>query len=143
MTATPRSRHPERGSSALSLVLLTPAMLAVMALAVFAGRLAGAEQDVVSAAHDAARAASVRQYPDAAVVDARAAAERTLGDRGVSCTAMSVSVDTSAFRPDGSVVVAVSCTIDNRDLLGLGMPGTRTVEATATAVIDRYRGGTP
>lgn len=136
-------RRSERGSTSLSVVLLTPAMLAVLGLAVFAGRLAGAEQDVVSAAHDAARAASMRQYPDAAAADAQAAASRTLETRGVSCAALSVQIDTSAFRPDGSVAVTVSCTIDNSDLLGIGMPGTRTVDASATAVIDRYRGGEP
>ena len=48
----------ERGSAGLSVVLLTPVILALMAFAVLAGRIGTADQDVVSAAQAAARAAS-------------------------------------------------------------------------------------
>ena len=63
----------ERGSAGLSVVLLTPVILALMAFAVLAGRIGTADQDVVSAAQAAARAASLRQG-DAADADAWRAA---------------------------------------------------------------------
>ncbi len=134
-------RHGERGSTAMSVVLLTPMMLVLLAFAVYAGRLSTIRQDVVSAAQDAARAASVRQNVGAASADATAAATSTLKDRGTSCASLSVNVATSGLAPGSPVTVEVSCTLDNGDISGFGMPGSRTVTSSSTFTIDRFRGG--
>ena len=60
----------DRGSAGISVVLLTPVVLALLAFAVLAGRVGTARQDVVSAAQAAARAASLRQPGPAAEADA-------------------------------------------------------------------------
>ena len=45
----------------------------------------------------------------------------------------------SAFA-GGTVTVTVECTASMADVTLLGVPGTRTFTATATEVIDTYRG---
>ena len=52
-----------------------------------------------------------------------------------------VSVDTTALRPGGQVLVRVSCTARLSDLALLGVPGSRTFTATSVEVVDRWRGG--
>ena len=45
-----------------------------------------------------------------------------------------------------SVTVTVGCTVDLHDLALPGLPGTKTLSSTYTAVLDTYRsaaGGTP
>lgn len=131
----------DRGSTALSIVLLTPMMVTLLAFAIFAGRLSTTEQEVISASHDAARAASLRQYPAAASADGRAAAEASLGSRGVSCASLTVKVDSAGVTDRSSVTATVTCIVNNSDLSGVGMPGTRTITAESTVVVDDYRGG--
>jgi hypothetical protein len=52
---------------------------------------------------------------------------------------MDVTVDTGAFRPGGRVTAAVSCTADLSAMVLAGLPGTATVQATATAPLETYR----
>ncbi len=131
----------DRGSTSLSVVLLTPMMATLLVFAVFAGRLSSTKQEVISASQDAARAASVRQYPAAAVADGRAAAEATLRRRSVSCASLTVAVDAAGLVDRSEVSATVTCVMNNSDLAGLGMPGTRTITSTSTVVVDDYRGG--
>jgi hypothetical protein len=98
-----------------------------------------AHQIVADAAGDAARAASVARSSSAAVQAAHQQAAASLAGSGVSCSSMSVSVDTSAWQPGGAVGVTVTCTAQLGDL---GLPvlsGTRTISARAASVIDLYR----
>lgn len=136
-----RRREDERGSTSLSVVLLTPLMVTLLVFAVFAGRLSSTKQEVISASQDAARAASVRQYPAAAIADGRAAAEATLSRRGVSCASLNVSIDAGGVVDRSDVTATVTCVMNNSDLVGLGMPGTRTITFSSTVVVDDYRGG--
>lgn len=128
-----------RGSAVIELTIVTPAVVLVMLLVVLAGRVTLASSDVNAAAADAARAASIRQTGGAARVDAQRTAARSLTDRGVTCRGLDVRTDTSRFRPAGDVRVRVSCTVHLGDLAPLGIPGSRTITATATEVIDRFR----
>jgi hypothetical protein len=52
-------------------------------------------------------------------------------------------VDTSDFRPGGSVRVTVSCTVNVADLPLGGLTANRKVSATAISPIDVYRATTP
>jgi len=135
-----RRRRGDRGSAGLTVVLLTPVVLGLLAFSVLAGRTGTAHQDVVSAAQAAARAVSLRSSAASADRDARAAADATLRAAGVACVSTDVAV-LGAPAPGGDVTVEVACDIRLSDLTDLSLPGTKTVRARATAPIDRYRGG--
>lgn len=128
-----------RGSAVVELTIVTPAIVLVMLLVVLAGRVTLASSDVAAAASDAARAASIRQSGSAARVDAQRTAARSLADRGVTCRGLDVRTDTSRLRPAGHVAVRVSCTVHLADLAPLGIPASRTITATASEVVDRFR----
>lgn len=129
------------GSTSMSVVLLTPMMVLLLAFAVYAGRLSTVRQDVVSASQDAARAASVRQYPAAADADGRAAAEATLAMRDISCASLDITITSGGVADRSSVTATVTCEMNNSDIAGLGMPGTKVVSAVSTVAVDDYRGG--
>ncbi|HLF99347.1 MAG TPA: TadE family protein [Acidimicrobiia bacterium] len=133
-------RRDQRGSAVVELTILTPAMLIVLMFVVATGRIAQASNDVYGAAADAARAASMRQHAVGAEADARATAARSLSDRGVTCHGLRVGVDASRLGPGGTVTVAVTCTVGLHDLGLLGLPGSRSVSATAHEIVDSYRG---
>ena len=137
--AAPGRFRGARGSAGVSVVLLTPVVLALLAFAVLAGRVGTAHQDVVSAAHAAARAASLRQDPGAMVADARTAAETTLRSAGMACGATAVELTTAGT--GGTVTATVSCQVALADLVDLALPGQKTITASASAPVDRYRGG--
>ncbi|OHV23984.1 hypothetical protein BBK14_23680 [Parafrankia soli] len=129
----------ETGSAAVELTLLTPLIVLMLVLVVYAGRGVNAHGQVDSAAHTAARAASIARTPAAAVTAAEQAIAPELTGSG-PCTAVTVEVDTSHFRPGGVARATVVCQLDQSDLAaGLPIPGRRTFTATASAPIDLYR----
>ncbi len=131
----------ENGSLSMELVLVTPALVALMLFVVFAGRLGQASADVTQAAAQAARAASLQAGPGAAAASADAAAAANLNASGVDCADLDVAVDTSQFAPGGTVGVTVACSVALGDLVGAGLPGSRVLSSTSVEVIDTYRGG--
>lgn len=135
-----RGRRGEAGSVSAELAVLTPLMILLLLFVVAAGRLADARAEVDAAAHAAARAASLQRTPGAAVRAAEAVARDTLADRGPSCAAVSVQVDTGRFIPGGSVSVVVSCRVSTEDLTGLALPGAATVSSRGTSPVDSWRG---
>ncbi len=123
---------------------MTPAIVMLIGLGLFAGRTATTRQDVISASRDAARAASVRQFPGPAQGDGRAAAEATLAGRNSSCQPLTVVVDTSDLSPGGTVTATVTCVVRLNDVTGLlGLPGSVTITESSTAIVDAFRGGQP
>lgn len=136
MTAT-----GDAGSSTAETALLTPLLVAVLLLVVLCGRLVSAQIDLQAAASAAARSASLARNEAAARVEADRTARDTLAARAVTCQQVSVSVATGGLRPGGAVTVTVSCTVPLADLALLSVPGSRTVQATATSPIDVWRGG--
>ena len=140
MTGSTASRRaaPCAGIITVELVLLTPLLLALLSLIVGLGRAADARGRLTGAARDAARAASLT----ASAEQSHAAATRTaladLTGAGLACRTPTVSTDTRAWRPGGQVSVTIRCTLDLSDLLVSGLPGRRTLTATATAPLDRF-----
>lgn len=136
------TRHPrsERGSVAVETAIIAPALVALLLLVVFAGRVSQAEAEVRRAASEGARAASLEYFEDAAVTAATGRVAANLQDNGVVCAELTTDVDTSQLIPGGSVSVTVRCIADMADVALLGVPGTRTFVATSIEVIDRYRG---
>ena len=129
----------ERGSAVLEAVIGAPVMILLLVTLIGAGRVANAHQVVDDAAGDAARAASMARTTGGARSAAQQTANASLSGRGVSCTPMAVSVDTSNWKPGGTVGVTLTCTAQLADL---GVPilgGSRTVSARAASVIDLYR----
>lgn len=137
-----RRLRNEQGSAPVELLIMTPVIVMMVGLALFTGRVGTIKQDVISASRDSARAASARQFAGPAAADGEAAANQTLAARNVSCQTLTVSVDTSNLAPGGSVTSTVTCVVDLSDVTSLlGLPGTVTIDATSTAIVDRYRGG--
>lgn len=136
-----RPTRDERGSAAVEMAIIAPALIILLLVVVFAGRVAQANAEVRRAAGEGARAASLAQQPAAADAAARNAVEANLSARGVSCVELHVEVDTSRIAPGGEVSVSVRCVTTMSDLALIGVPGQRTFEARSTEVIDRYRGG--
>ena len=133
----------ERGSAAIELVLLVPALMLLLMFAVAGGRVAIAHGSVQQAAADAARAASIARTTGAAQTTAVAAARATLANQGLTCASTTVTLDTSGFsRPVGtpaSVAATVSCTVELSELSLPGLPD-RVVSATVTSPLDVFRG---
>jgi Flp pilus assembly protein TadG len=121
-------------------VTMTAFLSAFMLLVVFAGRVAQAENDVRTAVHEAARAASLTNTPEAATAEATRVAHANLTTSGLSCAnGTDLTVGVGDFRPGGWVTVTVSCSASFSDLAPLAVPGSRTFTNTATEVIDTYR----
>ena len=137
---TPR-HNDERGAIAAEMAVVMVTFFAgFLLLVVFAGRVAQAENDVRSAAHEAARAATVQATPDAADARAREVAAANLTTSGVACSeGTTVTVGLTDWRPGGWVTVTVTCAASLRDVASLGVPGTQTFTATAVEVIDTFR----
>ena len=130
----------ERGMAVLELVLLAPLFVLLVYVVVGLGRLGLARQHLDAAARDAARAGSLARSAEGALTAATAAATEALGSHNLTCADLGVEVDTGQFRPGGWVRVEVSCRVGMVDLVGLWLPGTRTMTAAGQAVVDTYRG---
>ena len=133
----------DRGSAdALGLALLAPAAIGLAVVIVFLGRGVDSRATVQSAAESAAQAAAQERTPAAAVAAANEVGAAMLVDPA-TCDAPAVLVDTSAFRPGGSVAVTISCTVSPEGLELIGPPRTDEHTATAFAAIDPLRAATP
>ena len=135
-----RTRN-ERGSVSTEMAVVMVSFFAgFLMLVVFAGRVAQAENDVRSAAHQAARAASLTGNPARAESEARRVVDANLVSSGLTCrNGLDVIVGLDQFQPGGWVTVTVSCRAAFSDVASLAVPGTRTFRSTATEVIDTYR----
>lgn len=132
--------RPEHGSVAVEVVLLTPALVALLLLVVLGGRLTGAQARVRHAAASAARAASLRASLTVSETDALAAARADLERAHVDCAGgPSVTIDGS-LEPASRVVVTVRCQVPLRDLGLLGLGGfVHEISATSAQVVDARR----
>ncbi len=129
----------DAGSVSVEMVLLTPVLIVLMLFIVTLGRAGGAYEQVRHAADEAARAASLvsraRMHGVAQLV-----ATADLATNGFNCASTStvVSLDTASSAP--SVTVTVSCSVNQQGTELLGATA-RTITASSTEVIDRYRAG--
>ncbi|MGW5721922.1 TadE/TadG family type IV pilus assembly protein [Amycolatopsis sp. NPDC003865] len=144
MTAVQRRRmvgwwRAERGSVTAEAVLVAPVLVMLLVfVAVVVHRGVDARLRLDDAAHQAARAASLQRTPPAATAAAQATATSALADAGLVCRDATVSTTASAT-PGSTVVVSVRCTVDFGQALVLGVPGSRTLSAEASEVVDIYR----
>jgi Flp pilus assembly protein TadG len=133
----------ERGSATLELAVLAPALLLLLGLVVLAGRVQVAAGGVEHAAMSAAREASLARTVDGARATASSAAARELDGQDIRCDISSITVDTAGFSAplgqSATVSATLTCTVSFADLAIPGLPGSRTLTATATSPIDRFR----
>ena len=131
----------DRGAASTELVLITPVLIVLLFLVVAAGRLTDAKSDVVSAASDAARAASLEGSADAARAAAEDIAEQTLAGEGVECDGgadVQVMFDPE-FGRGATVHAIVTCDVSTGDLALLNLPGVITVTQHSYESIDTHR----
>lgn len=120
-----------------------PAFGLFIAMIILGGRVEIAKQSVEVAAYEAARAASIERTQSEAISSGKSAASRSLNDQGLQCASTSVTVNAAGFNaPLGTtaqVTATVTCKVDVADLAIPGLPGTRTITATASSPVDAYR----
>lgn len=136
-----RARTEERGAvtSEMAVVMVT-FFAGFLMLVVFAGRVAQAENDVRSAAHEAARAATLEGTPQGADTRAREVVSSNLAASGIACAGgVTTNVDVSNFVPGGWVTVTVTCTATFGDVASLNVPGSRDFTARVFEIIDVFR----
>ncbi|WP_262283457.1 TadE/TadG family type IV pilus assembly protein [Micromonospora sp. MA102] len=147
----------DRGSVSIEVAVLAPAFIGLMVLAGVAGRTAVADEAVESAAHDAARAASIARDDRAGRTAATEAAQRQLDWSGLHCAAPpalalsgSLAGAQTSFRDayrgapgvPATVTVTLTCTVSFDDLRAPGLPGVpggKIVSASFTSPLDTYR----
>lgn len=137
----------ERGSLAIELAVIAPILIVgFMLLIVYAGRVTQVQNDLKSAAHSAARAASIRPNEAGAFNAVLANVESNLVFSDLNCqNSASSQVDVVWEETPNDdvglrlVTVRLICRVSLSDFVLLGVPGARTFEVTASEVIDRYR----
>jgi Flp pilus assembly protein TadG len=92
----------DRGSAAVEAAVLAPAVLALIGVAIVGGRIQVSGAAIETAAHDAARAASISRTAAQARTAAHAAADATLTQTGLHCARLTVAVDTAGEVPRSS-----------------------------------------
>lgn len=131
----------DAGSITLEVAILAPALLLLLGLLIFAGRVGVARSAVEHSAAVAARDASMARTADAARVAASDAMLRELGSQ--DCSSASLAVDTTGFAvPLGQpavVQVTVTCVVSIADLAIPGLPGERVLTATFVSPLDAHR----
>jgi Flp pilus assembly protein TadG len=135
-----RLRGSRGDAGPLELVILVPVVLLLFALVVAFGRATTAQQHVQHAAAVGARAAAGAQTAGGGSnVAARVVRDSLAGVGMTECGAPEVS---GTWTPGGRVTVTVTCVVDLGDVTRFGIiPGSRTLTASATEVVDRTRGG--
>jgi hypothetical protein len=133
-----RHRGGDRGSLALELSILAPAVVALLWMMISAGRVAESASKVEGAARDGARAASINHNgrPGEA---AEQAVRNSLVANGVTCAGPPEVSMTSphgeAPQPGDEVLVRVTCKVS---LLWGG--ANAAVSRQGVSMLDRYRG---
>jgi Flp pilus assembly protein TadG len=138
-----RDRPRDAGSASLEVVVLAPVLVLLLGVLVLAGRVALAATSVEQAADEAARSASIARTAGAARRAARDGVTRVLAEQDLRCARVETVVDVSGFGVrvglPAQVRTTVTCVVTLRDLALPGIPGSRTVTATAVSPLDTYR----
>jgi Flp pilus assembly protein TadG len=132
-------KRDERGAMAIEVVILTPALVVAIMLIATGARYVDARGQTNHAAYAAARAASLTTNQEAAVQAGTKAAQNSMAERGQACAHLSVGIDAGQFTPGGSVRATVTCTADLSDLVGFGLPGSKTFSFTAVVPLEEHR----
>ena len=142
-TSARRRRRDARGSVAIEAAVGVPAFGLFVAMIILGGRVEITKQSVEAAAYEAARAASLERTQNEAIAAGRSSAASSLHDQDVNCTSTNITINAAAFNAQlgttAQVTATVTCKVDVADLSIPGLPGTRTITATASSPVDAYR----
>jgi Flp pilus assembly protein TadG len=134
----------QRGSLTIEFALLVPALVLLFGVIVGGARVWVARSTVEQIAGGAARSASLERTAGEAKQAANQVATVQAQAGGLRCQPLSITVATADFAlPIGTparVGVTVHCDVPLADVLVPGWPGTVGVSASASSVLDRYRG---
>lgn len=134
----------ERGAASVEAVILIPAVLLLVGLALIGGRYWYVSTAVDEAAWTAARSASLERNAESGQRAAHRIASSNLRGAGTDCADLRVRINaTGLTAPVGvpaTVTVDVQCRVPLADLLVPGAPGSVVVSGQATSVVDRHRG---
>lgn len=124
--------------------MIVPVVVLLFGLVVGGARVWLARATVEQAAAAAARGVSQARTPAEATQVAADLAQAQAVVDGLRCTRWLVDVDAGALAAapgrHGAVGVGVTCEVPLQDVLVPGWPGAVEVRATASAVVDTYRG---
>jgi len=130
-----RQRSDERGSASVELAILAPLVGLLLGSVVLVGRVQLARADVEGAARSAARDLSISRDPYVAVEGVRSALMETLDVGSPTCRTLSFSPEIGSTQ----VTVSITCSVDLQEAAILPVPGSMSVSASASEVIDIYR----
>jgi Flp pilus assembly protein TadG len=130
-------RGGDRGSASVELAILAPVVGLLLGAVVLVGRVQLARADVEGAARSAARDLSIARDPYVAVDEIRAGLMTTLDVGSPTCRALSFVPDIGSAQ----VSVTLTCTVDLREAAVLPVPGSMSISASASEIIDTYREG--
>jgi Flp pilus assembly protein TadG len=130
-----RRLRDDRGSISVELAILAPLVGILLACVVLVGRVQTARADLEGAARSAARDLSIARDPYAALGDVQQSVEATLDVGSPACRTLSFTPSISATE----VSVTLACTVDLQAAAVLPVPGTMTLGASATEIVDVYR----
>lgn len=132
-----RQRSDARGSASVELAILAPLVGLLLGSVVLVGRVQLARADVEGAARSAARDLSISRDPYVAVEGVRSALMETLHVGSPTCRTLSFSPEIGSTQ----VTVSITCSVDLQEAAILPVPGSMSVSASASEVIDIYREG--
>ncbi|MFB8304833.1 TadE/TadG family type IV pilus assembly protein, partial [Kitasatospora purpeofusca] len=137
-------RRRDGGSVAIEAAIVAPAVVALILVAVAAGRVQTAGGTVEAAARSAARSASLARGQAAMDAAAKTAAADSMRQQGVNCRKSKVTVEHKKRTNQGvdweTVEVTVTCEVYLGDLLGGPSVVPKTLTGWFASVVDRYRG---
>jgi Flp pilus assembly protein TadG len=137
----------EQGSISVELVVLAPALAALLLLLAAGARVVEVQGHIDGAARDAARAASIARSPGQAAAFAQQAAGADLGSASW-CQRGTVHAQVGRFSPGGpvsagrltvaGVTVTVSCVVNMSPFTAIGFPALRRFSGQAVAPLDPF-----
>ena len=134
----------DTGSVTAEFALAAPLlMLLLVFVAIVIHRGVDAHLRLNDAAHQAARAATTARTAPAAANEATNTATNALSSAGIACSALTVDSNTADLRPGGNVSVILTCEVDFKSALLLGVPWMKQISATAIERVDVWRSAIP
>jgi Flp pilus assembly protein TadG len=129
-----RDRDSERGSVSVELVILAPIIGVLLVAVVVVGRVENARADIEGAARSGARDLSIARDPHTAIGRVResTAAMVRVGEPGCRHFTFNATIDKT------NVAVDISCVADLDEGNILPLPGSMTLHASATEVLDVF-----
>jgi Flp pilus assembly protein TadG len=127
----------DRGSASVELAILAPLVGLLLGAVVLVGRVQLARADVEGAARSAARDLSIARDPYLAIDGVRANLMTTLDVGSPTCRSLSFTPDIGTPR----ISVTLTCTVDLREAAVLPVPGSMSISASASEIVDTYREG--